>query len=33
MLIHTHREGECIHLHQHLNGEEGEEDHVGVLLE
>lgn len=29
----THRECHCVHLHEHLEGEEGEEDEVGVLLE
>ena len=29
----SHRECHCVHLHEHLNGEEGEEDEVGVLLE
>ena len=29
----SHREWHRIHFHQHLQGEEGEEDEVGVLLE
>ena len=28
-----HRKRHCVHLHEHLDGEEGEEDEVGVLLE
>ena len=29
----SYREWHCVHLHEHLEGEEGEEDEVGVLLE
>ena len=31
--VSAHREGEGVHLHQHLTGEEGEEDDICKLLE
>ena len=33
ILRFPHRKRHCVHLHEHLDGEEGEEDEVGVLLE